>query len=95
MWFQNALDLDANSWKAYYGLGLVAQAETKLQEAIDFYLKGIEVDDKQASLWNALGNAYEQNDQLSQARQAYQTTLQLDPVNKKALQALGHLGPTP
>ena len=95
IWYQDALDLDAKSWKAYYGLGLVAQTETKVQEAMDLYLKAIEVDDQQVSVWIALGNAYEQNEQLSQARQAYQTTLQLDPLNKKALQALEHLEQSP
>ncbi len=97
-WYQKALDLDPKNknyqqvLQAAYELKagpLVDEAVKKqtagdLAGAIDLYKRAIQAMPTKAMLWRNLGTAYQQSDDFSTARQAYQKALELDPKGEIA-----------
>ncbi|MFA5069477.1 MAG: secretin N-terminal domain-containing protein [Candidatus Omnitrophota bacterium] len=57
--------------REYYAKGLGAQKESKNKEAIDWFLKAVELDKKFSKAYNSLGLAYEEESMTDKAEQAY------------------------
>ena len=64
---------------AYYNLGLLYQQDKKYEEAQNYLLKSIEINDKYAPAYYALGISFLTSSQKDQAREYFQKYLQVDP----------------
>lgn len=89
--FEQALSLDQRQFIAWAGLGLLAQSEGKVEEAVNDFSRSVELQPT-ASGYLQLGRVYEQTNQPTRAFAAYQQALKIDPNLADAQQALDRLG---
>ncbi|MBB02073.1 MAG: hypothetical protein CMJ47_05450 [Planctomyces sp.] len=59
--------------------GRIADAQGKLQQAIDFYQQGTKQPDVAAGVWNSLGLALQRDEQLQPALRAFSEAIRLSP----------------
>lgn len=82
--FRQATELDpANVW-AWNNLGLVYLTQKNYQEAVNALVEATSHKGVEAYMWNNLGSAYEQLDQLDDARDAFDSGAKLGSVAAKA-----------
>jgi Flp pilus assembly protein TadD len=67
--------------KAQVEFGIEVARRGLWQEALYRWKRAINLDPTYAPAWNNLGIAYEHEGQFDQAREAYETALDLDPDN--------------
>lgn len=85
--YMNALRTNPNQGTAWVGLGIVAEVQGKLDEAIHDLAQAISIQPT-ADAFVRLGRVFERGGHLREAHEAYQRALQLDPHNEEAQKAL-------
>ena len=88
--FDRALRLNPNQFNAWMGIGLLAQKQGKLDEAISDLSRSVELQPT-AQGYLELGHVLAQTGQASQALEAYQQALRIAPELTEAQQALDAL----
>jgi len=88
--FHHALRLNPRQFTAWFGMGLLARKQGKLQEAIDDLTYSIDLQPR-AEAYFELGQTFAQAGQIPKARGAYQQALQIDPAFAAAQQAAAAL----
>jgi type IV pilus biogenesis/stability protein PilW len=81
----------SNQSSYHFKLGLYYQKQKKLAEAVEEYLKAIEIDPLNAEAHNNLGLAYKDMGELNKAAEEYQKVLAIEPKYEKAYNNLGVL----
>ncbi len=66
-------------------LGAAYRRSGQLEEAISAYVRGIDVETENISLYNNLTSAYGAVGQLEEARQICRRALEIDPENTRAM----------
>ena len=72
---------DRSDAKAQTEFGIKVAERALWREALYRWQRAIEIDPTYAPAWNNLGVAFEQEGRLDEAREAYETALDLDPNN--------------
>jgi len=88
--FEQSLRLNPNQFNAWLGMGLLAQKQGKLDEAISDLSRSIEIQPTAEGYLN-LGRALEQAGHVPQALDAYQQTLKINPDLAEAQQRMDAL----
>lgn len=81
--FRQATELDKDNVWAWNNLGLVYLTEKNYQEAVNALVEATSRKGVEAYMWNNLGSAYEQLDQLDDARDAFDSGAKLGSVAAK------------
>ena len=76
-WLDKARELDSEDASVYYELGRLTAAQQMWQLTIEWQQQAIQYNADFFQAYYELGNAYEQLQQLSSARQAYETAIKL------------------
>jgi protein O-mannosyl-transferase len=84
--FDQSLQLNPNQFNAWLGMGLLARQQGRLDEAITDLSRSVELQATSDSLLE-LGRTFAQAGRVSEAREAYQQALQIDPGFAAAQQA--------
>ena len=84
--YNHALRLNSNLFNAWLGLGLIAQKQGNLREAISDLSRSIELQPT-ARAYLALGNALAQSGRKAEARVAYEQALKISPDLAEAQKA--------
>jgi len=84
--YNRAIQLNPNQFNAWLGLGLIAQKQGKLAEAIADLSRSVELQPS-ARAYLALGHALAQNGRNAEARAAYEQALKIAPDLIEARQA--------
>jgi tetratricopeptide (TPR) repeat protein len=92
--YHHALRLNSNQFNAWMGLGLIAQRQGMITEAITDLSRAIEIQPT-AQAYLALGRTLAQTGQIAEARAAYQQALKLTPDLVEAQKAAEALPPQP
>jgi tetratricopeptide (TPR) repeat protein len=92
--YNHALRLNPNLFNAWMGLGLIAQKQGNLAEAITDLSRSIELQPN-ARAYVALGHAMAQSGRNAEARAAYEQALTLSPDLTEARRAADALPPQP
>jgi tetratricopeptide (TPR) repeat protein len=92
--YNHALQLNPNQFNAWLGLGLIAQKQGKLAEAITDLSRSVELQPS-ARGYLALGHALAQNGRSREARTAYEQALAIAPDLTEARRAADALPPQP
>ena len=82
--------LKAEAYK-FLDEALRLQSEGKYDEAIDQYVKAIEINSKDSRLHYNVGTAFQAKGDLEHAGRAYKKALEIDPLNEKAKSAIEFL----
>lgn len=82
--FRQATELDADNVWAWNNLGLVYLTQKNYQEAVNALVEATSRKGVEGYMWNNLGTAYEQLDQLDDARDAFDSGAKLGSVAAKA-----------
>jgi Tfp pilus assembly protein PilF len=82
--FRQATELDANNVWAWNNLGLVHMTQKNYQEAVNALVEATGRKGGEGYMWNNLGLAYEQLDQVDDARDAFEHGAKLGSVAAKA-----------
>jgi protein O-mannosyl-transferase len=93
MSFEQSLRLNPHLSAPWFGLGLLARKQGKLQEAIDYMQYSINVQPT-AGAYFELGQTFVQAGQIDMARGAYRQALRIDPAFTQAQQAADTLPPS-
>ncbi|RFP67057.1 tetratricopeptide repeat protein [Hymenobacter lapidiphilus] len=80
--YQKAIDLDATMDEAWFGIGIIMQAQEKYFEAIHFFRKAVGLYDESVEYWLALAAAEYQIGNLTSAVEAYEKATETGPDNK-------------
>lgn len=88
--FLQAVRLNANQFNAWYGLGLLAEKEGDLQEAIADLTRSLEIRPT-ADAYTALGRVLTHTGHIPEALNAYQQALSIDPGSSEAVQGVNAL----
>ena len=72
----------------FSNLALKLQSEGKYDEAIESYVKAIEINSNDAKLHYNVGTAFQAKEDFEHAEKAYKKSLEIDPNNEKAKSAL-------
>ena len=72
---------DRSDARAQVEFGISVAQKGLWQEALYRWVRASEIDPSYAAAWNNLGIAYEHDGQFDQAREAYETALDLEPNN--------------
>ena len=75
----------------YLEIGLKFQAEGKYDQAIENYIKAIEINPNDSRLHYNIGTAFQAKDDFEHAEKAYKKAIEVDPANEKAKSALEFL----
>ena len=70
-WFEAAHELEPDSYRPYYGLGLVFAAEGQWDRAVSYFETAVQLDPGASGPWKWLGTAYERLGQYDLAFDAY------------------------
>lgn len=84
--FEQALRLNPNQFNAWLGLGLLARRQGQLEEAIRDFSRSLELQPT-AAVYLELGRTLDQAGRASEALDAYDHALKIDPDLKDAQQA--------
>jgi len=79
--------LKAEAYK-FLDEGLKLQSEAKYDEAIDHYVKAIEINPNDSKLHYNIGTAFQAKGDVEHAERAYKKALEVDPKNDKAKAAV-------
>ena len=90
--FEQSLRFNPNQYNAWFGLGLLAQKQGKLDEAISDLSRSVELQPT-AQEYLELGRALRQAGHLPEALDAYQQALKISPDLVEAQQAAEALRP--
>jgi Tfp pilus assembly protein PilF len=74
--FHRSIQTDDSNKLSYYYLGVISDAQGKLEEAIRFYKEAIELDRKFSEAYNALGAVYSKQQKWSDAVKNYHKALE-------------------
>ncbi|SDX80021.1 tetratricopeptide repeat protein [Hymenobacter psychrophilus] len=80
--YQKAIDLDPTIDEAWFGIGIIMQAQEKYFEAIHFFRKAVSLYDESVEYWLALAAAEYQIGNLVSAVEAYEKATETGPDNK-------------
>jgi superkiller protein 3 len=89
--FEQALHFNASQFNAWLGLGILAQKQGKLDEAISDLSRSVEIQPS-AQGYLQLGHVLRQSQRVPEAVVAYQQALKLDPDLTEARRAAEVLG---
>ena len=67
--------------RAQVEFGISVVQHSLWQEALYRWRRAVEIDPSYAAAWNNLGIAYEHKGQFDDAREAYEKSLELEPLN--------------
>jgi len=79
--YSNAISCDDRHFNAWWGLGIIHLKEQNYAEAVKFFRKAININEKSAILNFYLASAYQQNKELGKALIYLNTAEKLDPSN--------------
>jgi tetratricopeptide (TPR) repeat protein len=88
--FDNALRLNANQASAWFGRGLLAQKQGRMNDAISHLSRAVEIQPT-GERYFALGQSLQRAGRLPEALDAYRQALKLSPNLREAQQAAGEL----
>jgi protein O-mannosyl-transferase len=88
--FEQSLRLNANQFNAWFGMGLLARQQERLDEAITDLSRSVELHATPEALLE-LGRTLAQAGRIAEAREAYRQALQIDPGFAAAQQAAAAL----
>lgn len=77
--YKKIILLQHGNFLAYYNLGILCQMSEKLQEAQNYLLKSIELNEKYSPAYYALGLTYVKSSDLQKAKEMFQRYLEMDP----------------
>lgn len=89
--YTKALELDANSERAYYGLATLLEDEGRIDEAMAYYREAIDLNSDYVHAHFFLANLYDQEDQVDLAIYHYERVLALDSEHFYAHLNLGSI----
>lgn len=92
--FQQVVDSRPNDPAGHFGLGRVALAEGKRQQAVEHFQRATTLDQSSAASWAFLGTAQLQLEQNADAFISLQKALRLDPKQGQALVAMAEYAAT-
>ncbi|RSK37122.1 tetratricopeptide repeat protein [Hymenobacter metallilatus] len=82
--YQRAIDLDPEMDEAWFGIGIVMNAQEKYFEAIHFFRKAVSLYQESVEYWLALAAAEYQIGNIISAVEAYEKATETAPDNKDA-----------
>jgi tetratricopeptide (TPR) repeat protein len=82
--YRTTIERNPDCWLAYNNLGAMALQERRVDEAIGFFQKAVEIDPGVAEAQYDLGNAFLAKDDFAQAIAPYQAALRARPNNARA-----------
>lgn len=82
--FRDNLAKNPNSWLAYDTLGSVLVAQSKYDEAIEYYKKALQIRPEYMEAYNNLGVALSEQGKIDEAIELYLKALKMKPDNAKA-----------
>ncbi|TGE27743.1 tetratricopeptide repeat protein [Hymenobacter metallicola] len=82
--YQRAIDLDQTMDEAWFGIGIVLNAQERWFEAIHFFRKAVSLYDESVEYWLALAAAEYQIGAVVSALECYDKATQVAPDNKDA-----------
>ncbi|MCL1894695.1 MAG: tetratricopeptide repeat protein [Holophagaceae bacterium] len=88
-YFQQALELDPNEYSAFLGLSECYRLTKQTADQIAMVSKAMKMAPEDSDVWNAQGVAYEVENHLKEATEAYERALELSPYHRKAANNLG------
>lgn len=77
--YKKIVTLQYDNYLAYYNLGLLYEQDKQYEQAKNYLLKSIEINDKYAPAYYALGISYMSNEEMDQAKELFEKYLRLDP----------------
>ena len=86
--FKRALEIDPDMAEAYNNLGLLHFKSKKYEEAMSLFEAAVKKREDYPNAYYNLGNAYMKLDMHAKALNAWEHTLELDPGNAKAKEAM-------
>jgi tetratricopeptide (TPR) repeat protein len=94
--FRHALAVTEKNWLASYNLGWILDDQGKLDEAVPYYRRAVELQPAFHEAWNNLGCAYATRKQYAEALPCFEAALRLKPgdveFQKNVAGALTELG---
>lgn len=87
--FLHALELDPGEYSAYLGLSEVYRLGNRREDQMSMVEQAMALAPQDADVWNAKGVALEVAELWTEATEAYQKALDLDPHHRKAANNLG------
>lgn len=92
--FQAVLRIEPESFKTWFSLGNLRQAQGQWSEAVSAYQRALKIRPKEAAIYNNLGYALQQQGQLEEAIACYQKALEIQPNCTEAEVNLNNALPT-
>lgn len=89
--FKRALEIDPDLAEAYNNLGLLHFKQKKYEESVGMFEEAVKKREDYPNAYFNLGNAYMKLDMHAKALDAWEHTLELDPGNVKAKEAMEEL----
>ena len=74
---------------SYFNLGLALHRQKKYEEALQNFLRAVELVPDEAEFWDLVGNAYLELKQLDDAQKALEKAIEIDPTYPAAVYDLG------
>lgn len=87
--YEELLKSSPNNIEYLTGLAEIRTRQKRYPEAVSLYKRAVELAPDKNELWVNLGHAYVDNQQLPEARNAFQTVLNREPLNINALLGRG------
>ncbi len=89
--FEKAVNLNGESNKYWYHLGVMTRLSDDPIKALPYYLNSIKLDDTSASVFNSLGNLYDDLKDYPKALDMYEKAIALDEKDAYSVNGLGYL----
>ena len=83
--YEKSLELAPLLPDAWLGLGIVEDLNDRTKEGIVLILKALELDPENAGIYHVLAGAYEKIEMFEEARENYELSLALDPLDEECL----------
>lgn len=77
--YKKIVSLQYDNYLAYYNLGLLYEQEKQYEQAKNYLLKSIEINDKYAPAYYALGISYMSNEEIAKAKELFEKYLRVAP----------------
>jgi Tfp pilus assembly protein PilF len=88
-YFRQALETDPGEYSAYLGLSECCRLTKQTAEQVAMVKQAMDLAPEDSDVWNAQGVAYEVENFLKEATNAYERALSLSPYHRKAANNLG------
>ncbi len=87
--FLSALETDPGEYSAYLGISECYRMMNRPEDELRMVREAMTLAPDDPDVWNAQGVAFEVNNRLQEATEAYEKALALDPMHRKAANNLG------